>query len=559
MKFKFLTILSIVLLGTFLRFYNLNWGAPFYFHPDERQNIAYPILTSKSIFMLDQNNFDTGTFPLTVMKIIFSFINNNFHKKTPLDQLQLVILISRFLSAIISIGILFFLFHIVKKIFGATKAFIALLLATFSVGFIQFSHFGTVELWEALFFLLLFFYSWRISKYNYKTDGIVCGILFGLATATKILSIILIPTILTSFIYFIHNKPYSKNKLLSNVKKTIPVFLFFIFSAIVTFAITSLPLIENFSAASNSIHFESEVALGKISVFYTRSFVNTIPVIFQFTKIYPLLLNPFISILFIFSFISIIFLGFKNRNYAYLLLAIYYLLLFGVQSFFFVKWTRYMIPTLPFIYMIIGIAIDDWLKNLKEKTRNMGIFADILIMLIVIISFTFTLAFFSIYTHPDVRVTASNWIENTLPQNSTVLVESGNVIDIPLKGNFNRLSLDFYDIDTDIKARSDVVFGLNSSDYFIIQSRRVFMNYQRLPNIYPVTANFYSKLFSGKLGFTQIKEFNSYPMLQFGNWKIEFPDETAEETWSVFDHPVIRIFKKTKQLSIEEYEKFLEI
>lgn len=89
------------------------------------------------------------------------------------------------------------------------------------------------------------------------------------------------------------------------------------------------------------------------------------------------------------------------------------------------------------------------------------------------------------------------------------------------------------------------------------------MNHQRLPQIFPKTANFYAALFDGKLGFTKIKEFTSYPMIQLGpqsgGFKLEFPDEKAEETWSVFDHPVIRVFKKMRQLSISDYEKILEL
>jgi hypothetical protein len=48
-------------------------------------------------------------------------------------------------------------------------------------------------------------------------------------------------------------------------------------------------------------------------------------------------------------------------------------------------------------------------------------------------------------------------------------------------------------------------------------------------------------------------------MLQVGNYKLEFSDEKAEETWSVFDHPVIRIFKKIQRFSMQDYAKFLEI
>ena len=38
---------------------------------------------------------------------------------------------------------------------------------------------------------------------------------------------------------------------------------------------------------------------------------------------------------------------------------------------------------------------------------------------------------------------------------------------------------------------------------------------------------------------------------------MEIPDEDAEETWSVFDHPVVRIYKKTNTLSTIEYEQIL--
>jgi hypothetical protein len=52
-------------------------------------------------------------------------------------------------------------------------------------------------------------------------------------------------------------------------------------------------------------------------------------------------------------------------------------------------------------------------------------------------------------------------------------------------------------------------------------------------------------LFDGKLGFKKVAEFSSYPTIKLFNRKIfEFKDEEAEETWTVFDHPVIRVYKK---------------
>ena len=60
-------------------------------------------------------------------------------------------------------------------------------------------------------------------------------------------------------------------------------------------------------------------------------------------------------------------------------------------------------------------------------------------------------------------------------------------------------------------------------------------------------------LFSGELGFERVSEFTSYPRI-FG---IEFPDQTAEEAFSVYDHPRVQIFKKTKNYSPKKTARIL--
>ena len=100
---------------------------------------------------------------------------------------------------------------------------------------------------------------------------------------------------------------------------------------------------------------------------------------------------------------------------------------------------------------------------------------------------------------------------------------------------------------------------LVQADYFIVQSRRMFTNHQRLPETYPITANFYDQLFSKDLGFVKIKDFNSFPKLTINHRSLTIDDEFAEETLSVFDHPVIRVYEKIKPLIKTDYEKLLKI
>ena len=112
--------------------------------------------------------------------------------------------------------------------------------------------------------------------------------------------------------------------------------------------------------------------------------------------------------------------------------------------------------------------------------------------------------------------------------------------------NYQAISFNFYDLDESFRLQSELKNHLIKADYIFIPSRRLFANHPKA--YYPLLMDYYDKLFSGKLGFKEIAEFNSYPKicLLFTDKCLTFPDEQAEETWTVFDHPVIRIYKKVK-------------
>ena len=173
--------------------------------------------------------------------------------------------------------------------------------------------------------------------------------------------------------------------------------------------------------------------------------------------------------------------------------------------------------------------------------------------------------FVSIYIHEDSRVTASKWIYSNIPDNSYILSETANVVDIPLSipnyqpaspaggpliNNYQVISFDFYHLDENRKIFDELLTHLARADYILIPSRRIFVNYTRLSGRYPETTKYYQLLFSGKLGFEKVAEISSFPKLL----GYTFPDEQAEETFTVFDHPVIRIYKKVKPLNREDYK-----
>ena len=87
----------------------------------------------------------------------------------------------------------------------------------------------------------------------------------------------------------------------------------------------------------------------------------------------------------------------------------------------------------------------------------------------------------------------------------------------------------------------------------IIASNRLYVPLMKLTDCkdlppfrcYKQTADYYKRLFKGDLGYKKVAEFSSYPTLQIGKFTYSYPDDNADESFTVYDHPKIMIFKKT--------------
>src|SRR3990172_5543225 len=104
--------------------------------------------------------------------------------------------------------------------------------------------------------------------------------------------------------------------------------------------------------------------------------------------------------------------------------------------------------------------------------------------------------------------------------------------------------------------------------HYSFQQQGFFFSKKIFPQNYPLTTRFYTQLFNGSLGYTKIAEFTSRPNLpipgihlcltppdtRYGEIAfssqecplpgISFVDDYSDETFTVYDHPNILIFKK---------------
>lgn len=554
--FVFLTILLSSLILT--RIINIDWGLPLPLHPDERnmaialQNLrCQPFELSTNLnfnrFILWLKNcynphfYAYGQFPLYLSLLLLNF-NHLITKPSHSTITYIEAVISLRIVSIFSNILNFYFLIKILKLFDSKKNWrfsLNLLTFIFVPFFIQYAHFGTTESLLMFFYTSIVYFCLRTILNNSlnKKNIYLLGLLSGLSVGTKVSSLIfLIPVLIT---INLKKTPISK--------KFINQLIFLIYT-LIFFFLSSPHNFLNFADFLSSINYETAVATGRIKVFYTYQFENSIPLIFHFFKIFP---YSFGWPLFVFSLMGFIFSSWKEKGI--LILKISIILYFLGNVFLYVKWTRFLAPIFPL--MLVFSAI--FLHKIKSK---------FLYLFLLFISILPGVAFLSIYRNEDIRITTSKWIFRHLENNSFILSETANVVDVPYVINeigekkFNYLSFNFYDLDNNYNLQTNLRQYLKKVDYIIIPSRRIIRNYtcflnandisyhkkrcKEISKKYPLLQKYYQNLlYSGK--YKLIKTFSSFPKIEFlGKTLIELPDEEAEETWTVFDHPVIRIYKR---------------
>jgi YYY domain-containing protein len=160
-------------------------------------------------------------------------------------------------------------------------------------------------------------------------------------------------------------------------------------------------------------------------------------------------------------------------------------------------------------------------------------------------------------THPWIK--ASQWIYANVPDGSTVAWEQWDdslPYDLP-KANSSRARYNFIDWGPFEEDRAEKFEWLKSTlraaDYLVLSSNRIYGAVDNLPDRYPLTNRYYELLFAGQLGYElALKEENRPNLL--GS---EFDDEHADESFTLYDHPTVHVFRKVRDLDGAEWDALL--
>lgn len=599
--YKQIIIAFILVTLFYTRFVGLSWGLPYPMHPDERnmavsiEQLSCPDIQSGDC--LNPHFFAYGQFPLYIgyfaIKLLH-LLSGDISKLITYTEAVMALRIISALSSVFTFWILVkifdsiapFISRSVHKVYGADVksvlkdpfVYLVSFLYIFSAGLIQFSHFGTTESLLMLFYVLLMYFSLELfaQRYMYYKYFLLTSLVLGLATATKVSSLLFtfIPVFTLTVYFFRHEDTRKLLRLCFSLVNMLGL-------ACILSVLFSPYNFISFPEFLSSMYYESDIATGRYLAFYIRQFVGTMPVLFQFIYIFPYALGWGVMILFILGFL---FLPFnKEVN----LLRIAFLSFFIPSAFLFAKWTRFMTPVFPIILLFASLFLFKAYYRLRlQFTRfhgsNQGmqlVSQRMIIGLFAVLVFLMCLpgiAYLAVYTTPDVRYKASDWVYQNMKEGSYILSETANVIDVPISTpgsaldlyankTYKYISFNFYDLDVNYGLQDELSSHIDNADYIFVPSRRVFMNHtcfneklisqkenRNLINDcaeksdgYFTINSYYNRLFSGDLGFEKVAEFTSYPRIElFGKTLLEFPDEAAEESWAIFDHPVVRIYKK---------------
>ena len=547
-----LAIVIILLLGLLLRFIGIEWDQGFYLNPDERflvmtaTDLKWPssllnYLNPQTSPLNPYNNgvgfFVYGHWPLNLAKALATIFSQdsyaNFYK------------IARPLVSLVDWSVILAVLLIAYRLF--TKQPKRLQIAVFSglsyaimVFPLQQAHFFTSDSFVNAFFIWSLYF--LVSAKNKLRPLIVSAFFFGLGLSSKINIVLALPLLLAIIFWQTPNRrQFFWGAGIFGIISYLTLRLadpYVFASANILNPLPDPRFIQNLKELNN---------FGK-NIFFPPSiqWLNTnwtLPI----KNIVYYGLGPGLTILLLVGLIRLyqIFETLPRLSKKIILSIIIWSLIFYLwQANQMGKTMRYFLFLYPLFALFIGLG----LAALKKPGRA----------LLLLPALLWLGAFVHIYTVPHSRIVASNWLNQNLPNNSVVVWEYWDdplpLFQLPGK-NLTLVPADFYAQDSLGKWRL-LAKVLGKSDYLVLSSNRLWGSLPKVPELYPITSRYYSFLFENKLGYQKIMEFNSFPTLDLGFTKLVLNDATAEEAFTVYDHPQVMIFKR-QQFSEKRFLKLL--
>lgn len=575
-RWQFWLLLGVMGLGCALRLYGLDWDAGHSFHPDERQIIFHVTAlswpTSFAQFLdpvtspLNPQFFAYGSFPIYLLAAMGHLSGYDFHDPASFVRLTLL---GRVISALFDSGTILLTGCLAGVLARRTKqleeqrwhvALLASVFLAFTPLHLQLSHFYAVDTLLA-FFVLLTVLACVVFVETEKPFrwAALAGLAYGLALATKFSAAPLTVSLLVAAWL----RWYQRRDLLVCAVALLwsAVLTIMIFFVTQPYALLDMPhFIQQVSEQGSLVH-------GTLDLPYVRQFAGTLPFLYQWENLVLWGMGLTTGMCALVGLCWLCWMLWRQRQIqSPWLIVLAWVIVYGlIVSSFYVKFMRYMLPLYPFLVVVAAAFVIMLVRTFHqgrraERTallRFAPLFQLGLLLLVVGGTIFQGLALLNVYSTPNTRIQASQWIYQHVAKGSRLTYEQwDDALPVALTGHDpadypqatyldsngqSVTGLDLYGADTQAKAQQLAAL-LVTVNVITMPTDRLDKSIPRLPERYPLTIRYYQLLYSGQLGFHQAATFENHPHL-FG---IILDDSNADESYSVFDHPTAHLFVRNR-------------
>ena len=596
----------------FLRAYNVDWADGQLPHPDERSTIAFYAPTIHMPKSLDEfldpkksplnplwdvnaqrrRSYTYGHFPLYLLVFtanvaaktapLFEALGASPETVSYIARLNGVpgfAIVGRLLMALSDTFTVFLVYLIARRLYGKWWGLLAATLTTFTVTHIQLAHFFAVDPMSTTFTMLAIYGAMRMAEEGRPRDAVLTGVGIALAVGSKFsaLPIVAAPVIAVVVKSSLEIRDWrleigeSRISNLQSPISNLQLLLLSLITAAIVFALTSPYVILDWPNFKQAVIVEQGAMVrGDADFPFTRQYRGTTPYLYHIEQSVRWGMGWALGIVGWLGLAWAFWRALRRRLQPgeWMLLA-WVVLYFGPTGLFLAKFMRYTLPIVPAL-IIFGTgllkAISDTRYPIPDTLlgyRVSGIrhwLSGVLVVGVLAHAIFWSLAFVhGVYGHIHTWITASRWIYANVPDGAVLATEHWDDR-LPLglpepnanPGRYQYVTMPMYEEDTPEKYEI-IKNNLRQADYYVFATARLYRTIPRLPERYPMTTRFYQLFFAEKLGFVRVLDVTSYPRLG----PFVFPDDEADESFWVYDHPRVLVYKKVRDLTDEEWDALL--